>query len=89
MFYLIVYAYFINKVAMAFFDDYITLLVSANTAIKLVLFVLINKFMYCKIKICGGLDYSSLDPWVNRKATVANNVLAPSLICDLKARCLA
>ena len=48
-----VYAYFINKVVMAFFDDYITLLVSANTAIKLVLFVLINKFMYCKIKIRG------------------------------------
>lgn len=36
MFYLMVYAYFINKVVMAFFDDYITLLVSANTAIKLV-----------------------------------------------------
>ena len=53
MFYLMVYAYFINKVVMAFFDDYITLLVSANTAIKLVLFVLINKFMYCKIKIRG------------------------------------
>ena len=89
MFYLIVYAYFINKVAMAFFDDYITLLVSANTAIKLVLFVLINKFMYCKIKIRGGgLDYSPLDPWVNWKATFANNVLAPSLLCDLKARCI-
>jgi oligosaccharide repeat unit polymerase len=51
MFYLIVYAYFINKVAMSFFDDYITMLISANTAIKLVLLVLINKFMYCKIKI--------------------------------------
>lgn len=45
------YAYFVNKVAMSFFDDYMTMLISANTVIKLILFVLINQFLYCKIKI--------------------------------------
>lgn len=49
--YMTLYAYFVNKVAMSFFDDYMTLLISANTVIKLILFVLINQFLYCKIKI--------------------------------------
>ena len=49
--YMTLYAYFVNKVAMSFFDDYMTMLISANTVIKLILFVLINQFLYCKIKI--------------------------------------
>ena len=46
---LLIYSYFINKVFMAFFDDYITFQLSINALIMVVLFHLLYKFAFGNI----------------------------------------
>lgn len=50
---LLIYAFFINKVVMAFFDDYITIQISMTTAVILVLFFVMYKFVFFShVRIC-------------------------------------
>jgi len=51
LFHAVLFGYFANKIALSFFDDYMTILLSMNTLIKIVFMIIFYNILYKKIYI--------------------------------------